>query len=329
MKKIDQDFIATNIRACPSSSCSSIPSSVKKGNDPLIVKDGKILRNAEIVFASFKLSSEQWAEALMNIDEKILTASCLERVLSVLPDEAVMKELAEFSGSMDSLIEAERYLAAFASFRGILPRIRAIMLKQNWNERVATIKRDFSTVKSALEELASSECLKTFLNLVLFVGNYMNRKADSVDVYGFRIKLLTKLGDVKGTSPSCNLLQTLTELMVDVFDGEHLPSQIFYVSQAQKIDLEVAKNSLNALAKESKMTENYITGYQPQGSRDKFKDVMTSFVPAMKADIELIESVRFLSTFLFKIDLFRCTHLLKKCGQGFVNILPLIRLRII
>ena len=32
LKKIDQDFAATNIRACPSSSSSSIPSSVKKGN---------------------------------------------------------------------------------------------------------------------------------------------------------------------------------------------------------------------------------------------------------------------------------------------------------
>lgn len=293
VKKIDEKFRVEDPRLhSRSTSSESLNQSVnKKIKKALIIEDGKLVQNAAIVFASFKLSCKEWLDAILNVDMKILNASNIERLLAVLPEMDIMKKLSECSKEMISdMVEGERYLATFASVKGIVPRLNAIMLKSIWEERVAFIKRDIATIKTALDDINNSKRFKTLLNLVLFVGNYMNRKsATSTDTYAFRIKLLTKLSDVKGTDQ--NLLQTLTELMLFEFKGDKLSGEVFCIYQAQKIDLENVRSQFKTLTNNSKKTSDFINNCQMISDKDKFKQVMSSFVPAMKNDIEVVNSV--------------------------------------
>uniref|UniRef100_A0A914PKZ5 FH2 domain-containing protein n=1 Tax=Panagrolaimus davidi TaxID=227884 RepID=A0A914PKZ5_9BILA len=156
------------------------------------------------------------------------------------------------------MTEAERFLAYCAKVPSLKTRLRSVLLKITFDDRVAVFKDTFSTLTIGIATFYS-ESLKLFLNLVLFVGNYLNRaNQNAPTTYAFKLSLLKSLDKVKGNEQNYSLLHALQELMNDEFQQHSLLAELNIISAAAKIDIAAIKNEFNSIKGETTSVSNWI-----------------------------------------------------------------------
>lgn len=278
--------------------CDSVESivSTEKKTKKAIVLDNEKIQNAEIIFNSMKLSCFEWMRALMTVDKNILEAEKIEKILGVLPSSEILQKLAACSASdIEEMLDGEKYLVTFAKVKGIVLRLKAILLKLSWKERFEAVKIPAASISNAIDDLQKSTSLKTLLNLVLFIANYMNRRQpNSNDYYALKISVLKELPGVKAVDPNYSLLQAVVELMVKNFKGDQLYSEMYSTVNANKTDWPEIKNSYEVLVNDLKVVTLYVSNYQSQDTEDRFQEVMQEFISTVENDIGCLESVSFI-----------------------------------
>ena len=224
-----------------------------------VIDDPTILRNGAIIFASFNLTCSQWVEAIYNVNLHILSASCIERVLKILPEVDVIQKLAECSEhDITEMDEAEKFFAVSAKIPALKARLNAILFRQTWKEKITVIREDISFLDAGISAF-QSESLKTFLNLVLFVGNYMNRTSSSVaPVYAFKLTLLKTLNNIKGNETNYSLLHALLELMNNISHHSVLSTELDIIAKAANVDLLMTKEQMLSMQKETNIVSFFV-----------------------------------------------------------------------
>lgn len=91
-------------------------------------------------------------------------------------------------------------------------RLRSLHYKKRFNTWVSEIQPRVRAVMEASREVARSRRLKKLLEIVLALGNYMNRGARG-NATGFRLASLNKLADTKSSAmKGTTLLHYLVEI---------------------------------------------------------------------------------------------------------------------
>lgn len=122
-------------------------------------------------------------------------------------------------------------------------RLKAIFFTRKLHERLNYIEPQVQSVARACEELQSSRSFRQVLEMVLALGNYMNR-GNRGGAYGFKLKSLLSVVDTKSTS---NRDFTLLHFMLGAIDGspggdQQLNESLAAVYDASKVGLvEVSK----------------------------------------------------------------------------------------
>lgn len=80
----------------------------------------------------------------------------------------------------------------------LMPRLKAILFKLQFEEQLNNIKPDVVSVTAACEELQKSESFSTLLEIILLVGNYMNAGSRNGKAFGFSISYLSKVKYIHG-----------------------------------------------------------------------------------------------------------------------------------
>lgn len=91
-------------------------------------------------------------------------------------------------------------------------RLRSLHYKKRFSAWVSEIEPRVKAVMEASREVARSRRLKKLLEMVLALGNYMNRGARG-NASGFRLASLNKLADTKSSAlKGTTLLHYLVEI---------------------------------------------------------------------------------------------------------------------
>lgn len=80
-----------------------------------------------------------------------------------------------------------------SSVKMLRARLNGILFRLMFEEHVNNIKPDIMAVTLACEELKKSESFSKLLELVLFLGNYMNSGSRNAQSLGFNISFLCKV----------------------------------------------------------------------------------------------------------------------------------------
>lgn len=80
----------------------------------------------------------------------------------------------------------------------LMPRLRAILFKLQFEEQLNNIKPDVVSVTAACEEVRKSESFSKLLEIILLVGNYMNSGSHNGKAFGFSISYLSKVKYIHG-----------------------------------------------------------------------------------------------------------------------------------
>lgn len=145
------------------------------------------------------------------------------------------------------------------------------------NDLIPKIK----SVMEASREVARSRRLRKLLELVLAVGNYMNRGARG-NASGFRLASLNRLGDTKSSSAKGT---TLLHYLVQIVDGRFkdllkLEEDLPHIREAAKVNLAEMEKDISTLRTGIAEVQREIEFHRSSGSTqpgDRFLPVMRDF----------------------------------------------------
>ncbi|XP_008325243.1 protein diaphanous homolog 1 isoform X1 [Cynoglossus semilaevis] len=253
--------------------------------------DAKVAQNLSIFLGSFRLPYEEIKNAIMEVNEKILTESMVQNLIKQLPGEDILNALGDMKDEYDDLAECEQFGVVMSTVKQLTPRLQAIQFKLQFEEQLNNIKPDVVSVTAACEELRQSQNFSTLLQIILLIGNFMNSGSRNGKAFGFSISYLCKLRDTK----SADQKQTLLHFLADVCQEQYpdimgFPDELIHVEKASRVSAETIQKNIELMGRQIKNLEKDIEKFPPpQSDKDLFVEKMSSFVVSAREQYEKLD----------------------------------------
>nr|XP_045011918.1 disheveled-associated activator of morphogenesis 2 isoform X2 [Jaculus jaculus] len=248
----------------------------------LSVIDGRRAQNCIILLSKLKLSNEEIRQAILRMDEQEdLAKDMLEQLIKFIPEKSDLDLLEEHKHEIERMARADRFLYEMSRIDHYQQRLQALFFKKKFQERLAEAKPKVEAILLASRELTQSKHLKQMLEVVLAIGNFMN-KGQRGGAYGFRVASLNKIADTKSSiDRNISLLHYLIMILEKHFpDILNLPSELQHLSEAAKVNLAELEKEVGNLRKGLRAVEVELEyqRHQVRDPNDKFVPVMSDFI---------------------------------------------------
>ncbi|XP_074962790.1 protein diaphanous homolog 2 isoform X6 [Phalacrocorax aristotelis] len=265
----------------------------KKKIKELRILDGKSAQNLSIFLGSFRLPYEEIKNIILEVDEEKLSESLIQNLVKNLPEQKELNALAELKDEYNDLAEPEQFGVVMSSVKMLQSRLNGILFRLMFEEHVNNIKPDIMAVTLACEEVKKSESFSKLLELVLFLGNYMNSGSRNAQSLGFNISFLCKIRDTKSSDQKTTLLHFLAEICEENYrDILKFPDELLHVESASKVSAQTLKSNLDSMNHHIQRLENDIKKFpETQDEHDKFVQKMSSFAESAREQYEKLSNM--------------------------------------
>ncbi|XP_066862250.1 disheveled-associated activator of morphogenesis 2 isoform X1 [Kogia breviceps] len=265
----------------------------------LSVIDGRRAQNCIILLSKLKLSNEEIRQAILKMDEQEdLAKDMLEQLLKFIPEKSDIDLLAEHKHEIERMARADRFLYEMSRIDHYQQRLQALFFKKKFQERLAEAKPKAEGFKGlvyvglspvppppaillASRELIRSKRLAQMLEVVLAIGNFMN-KGQRGSAYGFRVASLNKIADTKSSiDRNISLLHYLIMILEKHFpDILNMPSELQHLPEAAKVNLAELEKEVGNLRRGLRAVEVELEYQKRQvwDPNDRFVPVMSDFI---------------------------------------------------
>ncbi|XP_037698801.1 disheveled-associated activator of morphogenesis 2 isoform X2 [Choloepus didactylus] len=248
----------------------------------LSVIDGRRAQNCVILLSKLKLSNEEIRQAILKMDEQEdLAKDMLEQLLKFVPEKSDIDLLEEHKHEIERMARADRFLYEMSRIDHYQQRLQALFFKKKFQERLAEAKPKVEAILLASRELIHSKRLKQMLEIVLAIGNFMN-KGQRGGAYGFRVASLNKIADTKSSiDRNISLLHYLIMILEKHFpDILNMPSELQHLPEAAKVNLAELEKEVGNLKRGLRAVEVELEYQkcQVRERNDKFVPVMSDFI---------------------------------------------------
>uniref|UniRef100_A0A4X2LQ34 Dishevelled associated activator of morphogenesis 2 n=1 Tax=Vombatus ursinus TaxID=29139 RepID=A0A4X2LQ34_VOMUR len=266
----------------------------------LSVIDGRRAQNCIILLSKLKLSNEEIRRAVLKMDEEEdLAKDMLEQLLKFTPEKSDIDLLEEHKHEIDRMARADRFLYEMSRIDHYQQRLQALFFKKKFQERLAETKPKVEALLLASRELTRSHRLKRLLEVVLAIGNYMN-KGQRGGAYGFRVSSLNKIADTKSSiDRNISLLHYLIMILEKNFpDILNMPTELQHLPEAAKVNLSELEKEVNNIRKGLRAVEAFARALkhfgEPEGKMqpDEFFGIFDTFLQAFSEARQDLESMR-------------------------------------
>ncbi|XP_052817061.1 delphilin-like isoform X2 [Mya arenaria] len=256
------------------------------------ILNSKKAYNISILLGHLKLSLGEVRQALYMLDEAILTPELLRQLLAYAPNKQEMEQLDSYNGDIEELSRADRFTYEMSRVPGYEQRLKALVFKDNFQEKITEMKEHLQCIRKASLELRHSKRLSKILELILAMGNYMNQGNHRVgQAAGFKISFLSQLEITKTADNKLTFLHVLAEAVFSKFPelvavGEELttvPTAAKYSNVLLNQELQDLRKVLQDI---SVTLEKFGSQKTSLGINDKFQDVMGHFISQASDEIQ-------------------------------------------
>jgi hypothetical protein len=267
----------------------------KKKEGPVTVLDPKTSQNLSIFLNGFRsLKYAQVAKAIQNLDESVVSGQQIATLGTVWPtpeDIAQVTEYASSGGDVSKLAPAEQFVLELNAVPALLQRMKAFRFKSEYETKKAEIKPDIQSVHTACKQVRASEKLRSLLEIVLHVGNFLNQGGNKGQSWGFKLRDLQKLGEAKTTDNKSNLLTVLVELVQrEKADLLEVAKDLDAIEAAQRVNLQQLQSELAKLTKELEVVKNSASTVPSAGEDDQYHAKVTEFSALMTEEVTKMNS---------------------------------------
>ncbi|CAB0010521.1 unnamed protein product [Nesidiocoris tenuis] len=259
----------------------------------LSVIDGRRAQNCTILLSKLKLSDEEITKVIMSMDSRDeLPPDMVEQLLKFTPSSEEAALLEEHSEEIDNLARADRFLYEISKIPHYEQRLRSLHFKKRFAVWTGEVEPRIKAVMEASRETTRSRRLRKVLEVVLALGNYMNRGARG-NACGFRLASLNRLADTKSSqSKGITLLHYLVEILQNKFkDALKLEEDMPHVKEAAKVSMAELEKDMAQLKANLKEAERELEfqRVQPVTPGDRFLPVMKEFVAVATCRLSELE----------------------------------------
>jgi hypothetical protein len=179
------------------------------------------LQNVGIFLQTFKVSHSEIKDAILMLDEGVLTVEAAQKLSDNLPlpeEIANIKAYLDGGGSPEKMENVDRFFLELSSIPQVGARLTCLLFKLNFPLKMAELKPALLRVKKANTELMTKNVnFHKLLEIVLAVGNFLNFKPARDPAMGIQLSSLAKLADTKSTDNH----DTLLEYVVDFIETKY------------------------------------------------------------------------------------------------------------
>ena len=206
-KKVDYDDIEATFRY---EAYKSVPLSERRSSQTsnAAIFDPKKARNLQIILGGTRLSPIELRSSLLKMDENIWSESVVHEIIKYLPKASEVEEINKYfeepENANSTAVTAERIVYELAKIVGLEERLKSIELKSLIGDWHLDALSQLNSLTTMIEELRANGTLKSFLGLVLAVGNFLNSGSYKANANGFKIDSLLKIRDMKNTEGKSN-----------------------------------------------------------------------------------------------------------------------------
>ncbi|XP_050550295.1 disheveled-associated activator of morphogenesis 2 isoform X3 [Spodoptera frugiperda] len=248
----------------------------------LTVIDGRRAQNCTILLSKLKMTDEEICRAILRMDSgEQLPIDMVEQLVKFTPSAEEAALLEEHQDELESMARADRFLYEISKIPHYSQRVRLLLFKKKFSAAAGEATARAAVVLRAARDMTRSRRLRALLEVVLALGNYMNRGARG-NASGFRLSSLNKLADTKSSvSRNTTLLHYLVELLETQFkDILLLEEDLPHVRAAAKVCVEQLEKDVGALRtglREVARELEYHAALPNRSHNDMFLPVMRDF----------------------------------------------------
>ncbi|XP_022095373.1 delphilin-like isoform X7 [Acanthaster planci] len=263
----------------------------------IAVINHKKAHNTALLLGHLRLSIDDIKADILQMKTDRISTSHLQQLSLYAPDTTEIEKLKKYSNRVSQLTLPDKFAYEMSQIPGYKLRIESLLFKSNFDEKLEEISKLLKVIEQAAIELRGSQKLAKVLELVLAMGNYMNKGNQRVaGATGFRITFLTELDTTKTADNKSTFLHVVakavhTNVPEVVTFGDELPM----VPKANKVSLKMVNDELKEV--ENKLEDLVLDidklepGDMTRLPDDRFMEVMDNFTDEARDRLEVIESL--------------------------------------
>ncbi|XP_059156490.1 delphilin-like [Physella acuta] len=258
----------------------------------ILIMDQKKAYNISILLGHLKMSVADIKKALYRIDENVLTPELLRQLLAFAPNEYEIGQYKQFSGDLSRLTKPDQFAYQMSLVGNYEERLKSLLFKANFKEKCQELQEHLQDILKASSELKNSKKLARLLEIILAMGNYMNKGNNRIgQAAGFRITFLKQLDTTKTSNKSSSFLHVLADAAFNKFpEVLSLSDELKTVEKASKVSIDELGQDIfeleNALQNTSIFLDTICNQNVASEPGDCFQTIMSDFLKDAKNEIE-------------------------------------------
>jgi len=244
------------------------------------------LRRAQqvaLIVNLLKMNPREIKNALLTFNDKVFTLDQLKSLFKLLPTDEEKNLLIPFKTATPEVIltlgDAEKFYLEIMDVAKLGEKIQMQIAWKTFQTNGTRIKEDINKITIAVNELRASRKLPGILEVVLWIGNFLNYGTAAGQGFGFTVDSLMKINDSRSPkSPAYTVLTYLTWFIVTkksnlIGFGEELTT----VRHASLENVNAIINEIKELSAAYQLLDASVSAPQqePDATLNKLKDIQT------------------------------------------------------
>ncbi len=174
--------------------------------------------NINILLANLKMGPDAIKDVVRQATYKEMEPTTLQGLLLVCPTAEEEELLRNNANIKDQVDKTDAFMMELAELRGLRGKILCALSAKTFNEEAVDVIRNMDTFAMIPIEIQNSKKLRTALECVLALGNFLNSGTGRGGAHGFKLEALAMLSTVKDVSGD-TLLDYLVRVLETSFPG--------------------------------------------------------------------------------------------------------------
>lgn len=262
----------------------------------LSIVDGRKAQNCNILLSKLKMTNREVHHAILSMDdENRIQNDMVELLVKYIPTKEEIASLEALRDKVHLFASADRFLYEISRIPRYEERIQALYFKRKFQERMDALEPQVTGVLNACIELKQSQGLRQYLEIILALGNYMNRGPRG-NAYGFQLDSLLKVADTKSSkSRDYNLMHFIVNCVdnMSMFSSaRQVASQLSNISVACKVNMSELTKDMGTLRAGIKSLEAELQWHQKNENPidgDCFEEAVEEFLKEARSQFDLLD----------------------------------------
>jgi len=272
--------------------------------------DTKRANNMAIMISQFKLPVAVIKQAIVDLDDSLVSSEALAKMITVFPNEEEAPVLADYKGDLAAVGKAEAFFIQLLTVTRCRMKVGCFLYKLNYDVECDSLRGAINTITQACEEVITSKRFLRLLETILAVGNFLNQGTAKGNALGFKMDTLIKLMETRSVNQQAGIV-TLLHYVVFIVQ-QNMPSLMLFNEDMPHLE-PACKVSVSALLEQYKELKEGLLNVRKEAkacANDSDSEVFRDKIKAFLAEADLKFA-------LLELDIKEMTDTLQKFAHFF------------